>query len=78
MFIISQEKKIWVKHCPSRVLTSCTILIATLAVSVIRIGTGKLVVLNWLLVLDSKVGLVQKVKWKRFLVHFLRFFIVFV
>ena len=40
MYIIGQDTGIWVEHCPSRVLTSCTALIAILTVFVIRIGAG--------------------------------------
>ena len=40
MFIISQDPEVWVEQSPSRFLTSCTVLIAKLAVFVIRIGAG--------------------------------------
>ena len=63
MFIIGQDVEIWVEHCPSRVLTSCTVVIAILTVFIIRIGAG-----SWSLI--QKVVLAQKgERWRRFLVH---------
>ena len=42
MFIVHQDAEIWVKHGPSKVLTSCTVLVAILTFFVIRIGAGSL------------------------------------
>ena len=60
MFIICQDVEILVKHWSfqSRVLISCTVLIAILTVFVIQSWRWQLVPVNWLLVLDSKVALV--------------------
>ena len=40
MIIISQNTEIWVEHCPSGILTSCTILVAVLTVFILRVVTS--------------------------------------
>ena len=75
MLIISQNTEIWVEHCPSGILTSCTILVAVLTVLILRVVTG-----SWsfrtgcwslLFVLDEGVALVPWVEsLKKFQVRF--------